>query len=42
VRSAAEFTGGRGHIAGATNIPIAELFRRIGEPTEIKGPIITI
>jgi hypothetical protein len=43
VRSAEEFRGPLGHIAGASNIPIAELSARIRELTEIKRkPIITI
>jgi hypothetical protein len=31
-----------GHIAGATNIPIAEISERLRELAEIKGSIITI
>jgi 3-mercaptopyruvate sulfurtransferase SseA len=43
VRSADEFRGPLGHIAGASNIPIAELSATIRELTEIKHkPIITI
>jgi len=43
VRSADEFRGSLGHIAGASNIPIAELSATIRELTEIKHkPIITI
>jgi len=43
VRSAEEFRGPLGHIAGASNIPIAELSARIRELTEIKRKrIITI
>jgi uncharacterized membrane protein YdjX (TVP38/TMEM64 family) len=43
VRSAEEFRGPLGHIAGARNIPIAELSAKIRELTEIKRePIITI
>jgi uncharacterized membrane protein YdjX (TVP38/TMEM64 family) len=43
VRSAEEFRGPLGHIAGASNIPIAELSARIRELTEIKRkPIITV
>jgi uncharacterized membrane protein YdjX (TVP38/TMEM64 family) len=43
VRSAEEFRGPLGHIAGASNIPIAELSARIRQLTEIKWkPIITI
>jgi uncharacterized membrane protein YdjX (TVP38/TMEM64 family) len=42
VRTAEEFRGPLGHIAGASNISIAELSRRPGELSEIKGPIITI
>ena len=43
VRTAEEFRGPLGHIAGATNIPIAELSGKIRELAEIKGkPLITI
>jgi uncharacterized membrane protein YdjX (TVP38/TMEM64 family) len=43
VRSAEEFRGPLGHIAGASNIPIAELSAKIRELTEIKRkPIVTI
>jgi uncharacterized membrane protein YdjX (TVP38/TMEM64 family) len=43
VRTADEFQGPLGHIAGATNIPIAELSAKIRELTEIKRrPMITI
>jgi hypothetical protein len=42
VRTAEEFQGELGHIADATNIPIAEISERLQELTEIKGPIITI
>jgi rhodanese-related sulfurtransferase len=42
VRTAEEFRGPLGHIAGATNIPITEISRRLRELTEVKGPIITI
>ena len=43
VRSAEEFRGPLGHIAGASNIPIAELSTKIRELTQIKRkPIITI
>jgi len=42
VRSAEEFQGPLGHIAGASNIPIAELSGRLHELTELKRPIITI
>jgi uncharacterized membrane protein YdjX (TVP38/TMEM64 family) len=43
VRSAEEFQGPLGHIAGAINIPIAELSAKIRELTEIKQkPIVTI
>ncbi len=43
VRTTEEFRGPLGHIAGASNIPIAELSARIRELTEIKRkPIITI
>jgi len=42
-RSAEEFRGPFGHIAGATNLPIAELSAKIRELTEIKRkPIVTI
>jgi 3-mercaptopyruvate sulfurtransferase SseA len=43
VRSAEEFRGPLGHIAGARNIPIAELSAKIRELSELKGkPIIVI
>jgi uncharacterized membrane protein YdjX (TVP38/TMEM64 family) len=42
VRTAEEFDGPPGHIAGSINIPIAEISRRLGEVLEIKSPIITI
>jgi rhodanese-related sulfurtransferase len=43
VSSAEELRGSLGHIAGASNIPIAELSAKIRELTEIKRkPIITI
>jgi uncharacterized membrane protein YdjX (TVP38/TMEM64 family) len=43
VRGAQEFRGPLGHIAGAINIPIAELSARIGELSEIKRkPTVTI
>lgn len=42
VRSPEEFWGSLGHIAGASNIPIAELSARLEEVTAMKGPIITI
>lgn len=43
VRNAEEFRGPLGHIAGARNIPIAELSAKIRELTEIKRkPIVTI
>ena len=42
VRTAEEFDGPLGHIAGSINIPIAEISGRLGEVLEIKGPIITI
>ncbi len=43
VRSAEEFRGPLGHIAGAINIPIAELSAKIRELSEIKRkPIVTI
>jgi uncharacterized membrane protein YdjX (TVP38/TMEM64 family) len=42
VRSPEEFRGSLGHIAGASNIPVAELAARLGEVTAIKGPIIIV
>ncbi len=43
VRSAGEFFGPLGHIAGATNIPIGELSGKIPDLNESKAkPIITI
>jgi uncharacterized membrane protein YdjX (TVP38/TMEM64 family) len=43
VRTAEEFRGPLGHIAGASNIPIAELSAKIGELSEVKGkPIVAI
>jgi uncharacterized membrane protein YdjX (TVP38/TMEM64 family) len=42
VRTAEEFRGELGHIAGATNIPITEISERLRELAEIKGAIITI
>ena len=43
VRTSDEFRGPLGHIAGAINIPIAELRGRIRELSEIKGkPLITV
>ena len=43
MRSAEEFRGPLGHIAGASNIPLAELPAKIRELTEIKRkPIVTI
>ena len=43
VRSADEFRGPLGHIAGAINIPLAELSPKIRELTEFKRrPIVTI
>jgi uncharacterized membrane protein YdjX (TVP38/TMEM64 family) len=43
VRTADEFQGPLGHIAGASNIPIAELSAKIRELTEIKRkPVVTI
>jgi uncharacterized membrane protein YdjX (TVP38/TMEM64 family) len=42
VRTAEEFRGPLGHIAGATNIPIPEISGKVSELTDIKGPIITI
>lgn len=42
VRSAEEFTGPLGHIAGARNIPISELPARLGELAKGAGPIVTV
>jgi hypothetical protein len=42
VRTAEEFRGPLGHVAGADNIPIAELRGRLGTLTETKVPIVTI
>jgi uncharacterized membrane protein YdjX (TVP38/TMEM64 family) len=42
VRTAEEFGGPLGHIAGSINIPIAEISRRLSELLEIEEPIITI
>jgi hypothetical protein len=42
VRTAEEFRGELGHIAGGTNIPITEISAKLSQLTEIKGPIITI
>jgi uncharacterized membrane protein YdjX (TVP38/TMEM64 family) len=42
VRTAEEFRGAPGHIAGATNIPITEVSARLRQLTGIKEPIITI
>lgn len=42
VRGVQEFQGPLGHIAGAKNIPIAELPARLGEPHQITAPITTI
>jgi len=42
VRSAEEFRGPLGHIAGARNIPIGELPGRFSELKQIKSPLITI
>ncbi len=42
VRTAEEFRGPLGHIAGASNIPIGGLSGRLGELKRIKEPIITI
>ena len=43
VRSAEEFRGPLGHIAGASNIPIAELSAKIRELTQLKRkPTVTI
>jgi hypothetical protein len=43
VRTTEEFRGPLGHVAGARNIPIAELSAKIRELTDIKRkPITTI
>ena len=42
VRTAEEFQGPLGHVAGAISIPIAELGGRLGMLTETKVPIVTI
>jgi uncharacterized membrane protein YdjX (TVP38/TMEM64 family) len=42
VRTAEEFGGPLGHVAGATSVPIAELTSRLKELREIEGPIVTI
>jgi rhodanese-like protein len=42
VRTADEFVGTLGHIAGSINIPITEIFARLDELTKIEGPLITI
>ena len=42
VRTAEEFRGPLGHIAGATNIPISEISGRLRELTEIEEHIIAI
>jgi uncharacterized membrane protein YdjX (TVP38/TMEM64 family) len=42
VRTAEEFRGPLGHLAGATSIPIAELPLRLKEVQKVKGPIVTI
>jgi len=42
VRTAEEFRGALGHIAGATSIPITEISARLRQLTGIKEPIITI
>lgn len=42
LRTAEEFQGQLGHIAGATNIPITEISGRLRELSEVKEPIITI
>ena len=42
VRTAEEFRGPLGHIAGATNIPIGEMSGTLSELNGIKGPIVTI
>jgi len=43
VRGAAEFTGPLGHIAGARNIPLADLSARINQLAALKTqPLITI
>jgi hypothetical protein len=43
VRSAEEFRGPLGHIAGAINIPVAELSGRIRDLTDLRQrPLVTI
>jgi 3-mercaptopyruvate sulfurtransferase SseA len=42
VRTAEEFRGPLGHIAGATNIPIGEMSGKLTELNGIKRPIVTI
>lgn len=42
VRGADEFTGELGHIAGARNISLGELPRRMGEIEQYKGDIIVL
>jgi hypothetical protein len=42
LRSPEEFRGPLGHVAGARNIPIAELSGRLAELKAIDGPILTI
>jgi uncharacterized membrane protein YdjX (TVP38/TMEM64 family) len=42
VRTAEEFRGPLGHIAGAINIPISELSGRIAELCGLKRPLVTI
>ena len=42
VRTAEEFRGSLGYIAGATNIPIGEMSGKLSELSGIKGPIVTI
>jgi uncharacterized membrane protein YdjX (TVP38/TMEM64 family) len=42
VRTAEEFRGPLGRIAGATNVPIGEMSGKLSELSGIKGPIVTI
>jgi len=42
VRTAEEFRGPLGHIAGSTNIPMGEMSGKLSELSGINGPIVTI
>lgn len=42
VRTPGEFTGGLGHIKGATNIPVHELGRRLNEVSAYKNKSIVV